>query len=390
MPHPSPLRLASTGLLAVSAVIAPTTVRAQEYQVPWAQVADALMERMSLQSGERVLLVGEAGEFQDLVPLLRARVTAAGAVDLGAVEIHGAGFPDSEVTEFVRSLYGLEDASLVEALDGVDLGVMLPGATPADPVYAGLQARLWQGEGRTIHFHWAGAYGLDGVLLPLSNDINQHYVRVLLNTDYGALATSQTRFEEAARRATIRVTTPAGTDLEFEIGDRTVTRQDGDASRARTTSARTLIDREVELPAGAIRVAPVEGSVHGTIAFPPTVWGGTLVDRLVLTIEAGRVVDLSAETGLDAVRAELDAAGDAGYSFREFALGMNPLLAIPQSEPRWIPYYGYGGGVVRLSLGDNSELGGAVGGGYVRWNFFTDATVTVGNQTWVRGGRLIR
>ncbi len=55
-------------------------------------------------------------------------------------------------------------------------------------------------------------------------------------------------------------------------------------------------------------------------------------------------------------------AGDAGRAFREIALGFNPLLAVPDRAP-WIPYYGYGAGVVRLSLGDNSELGGAVGGG---------------------------
>ena len=47
------------------------------------------------------------------------------------------------------------------------------------------------------------------------------------------------------------------------------------------------------------------------------------------------------------------------------------------------------GGVVRLSLGDNSELGGTVGGGYVRWNFFTDLTVTVNGQLWVKDGRLV-
>jgi hypothetical protein len=41
-----------------------------------------------------------------------------------------------------------------------------------------------------------------------------------------------------------------------------------------------------------------------------------------------------------------------------------------------------------LSLGDNSELGGAVTGGYVRWNFFTDLTVTVGPTVWVRDGKL--
>lgn len=55
-----------------------------------------------------------------------------------------------------------------------------------------------------------------------------------------------------------------------------------------------------------------------------------------------------------------------------------------------IPYYGYGAGVVRLSLGDNSELGGKVTGGYVRWNFFTDATVSVAGETWVSEGKLVR
>ena len=64
------------------------------------------------------------------------------------------------------------------------------------------------------------------------------------------------------------------------------------------------------------------------------------------------------------------------------------MLAIPKKNP-WIPYYGYGTGIVRLSLGDNSELGGNVKGGYVRWNFFTDATVIVGDSTWVKAGKML-
>ena len=66
------------------------------------------------------------------------------------------------------------------------------------------------------------------------------------------------------------------------------------------------------------------------------------------------------------------------------------LEAGPPDRNPWIPYYGYGAGIVRLSLGDNSELGGAVGGGYVRWNFFTDLTVEVGDEVWVRDGELVR
>jgi hypothetical protein len=95
-----------------------------------------------------------------------------------------------------------------------------------------------------------------------------------------------------------------------------------------------------------------------------------------------------AESGQDAVEAEMAQAGTAGRAFREFALGFHPLLAVPERNP-WIPYYGYGAGVVRLSLGDNSELGGDVSGGYVRWNFFTDTTVTIDGEVWVREGKLV-
>jgi hypothetical protein len=104
----------------------------------------------------------------------------------------------------------------------------------------------------------------------------------------------------------------------------------------------------------------------------------------------GKMTSFEAKSGRTGVEKELASAGEAGRSFREFALGFNPLLAITRSEPRWIPYYGYGAGVVRLSLGDNTELGGTVSGGYVRWNFFTDATVKVGDEVWVVEGRMVR
>jgi hypothetical protein len=169
-----------------------------------------------------------------------------------------------------------------------------------------------------------------------------------------------------------------------------VTKQYGDASAARAARSLNLIDREVELPAGAIRVAPIEETVEGVIVFPPSDWGGSRTEDLTLRFERGVMVSLEATAGADAARAEIEAAGSAGEAFREFALGFNPLLAIPTEGERWIPYYGYGAGVVRLSLGDNTELGGNVGGGYVRWNFFVDATVEVDGEVWVDEGRLVR
>jgi hypothetical protein len=352
-------------------------------------VAAELLERLDLQAGERVLLVTVPGRFDALTEPLRAGIRQAGATDLGVWAEEGEGRP-AWSTDFTQRLAATDGAARLTLLREVDAAVMMPGAAPEHPVYGGLQRVLDEGRGRTVHFHWSGAYALDGTLLDMDPARDAFYQRVLLETDYQALAEAQRAFETAMRDATIRVTTPAGTDIRFRIGDRPVTRQDGDASATRAAQARNLIDREVELPAGAVRVAPVEETVEGRIVFPPAVWGRSTVADLTLSFEAGRVVDVAATAGVEAAVAEMDAAGPAGRAFREFALGFNPLLAIPESGEPWIPYYGYGAGVVRLSLGDNSELGGAVGGGYVRWNFFVDATVEVNGEVWVEDGRLVR
>jgi hypothetical protein len=335
-----------------------------------------------------VLLMGVQGMADQLIPALRAAIKNAGAEDLGVLPSTGSAAP-TWGTPFTQRLSAVTPADL----ESVDVAVMLPGAAATHAPYIAMQRALIAAKKpgvRTIHFHWIGAYSMSGVMLDLTPEYAALYQRALVETDYAALSAKQREFERAMRSAEVRVTTPAGTDIRFTIGDRPVTKQDGDARAARMREARNLIDREVELPAGAIRVAPIEESVNGTIAFPPSSWAGERVEGLVMRFERGQVASFEARTGRAAVERELQAAGAAGRAFRELALGFNPLLAIPSTGQPWIPYYGYGAGVVRLSLGDNSELGGKVTGGYVRWNFFTDATVSVGRDTWVRAGKLIR
>ena len=391
-------RRALAGMIIALAACAPDTedgaaVDAEEPGgLDFAAISGMLLDRMALQPGERVLLVGRGGDRWDaLVPLLREGIEAAGATDLGAVDVFGEPLPGAAPSDFASGL-GSEPEGWAAALAGVDAAVKLPGALPTPEVpydvYRALQDVLRGGRGRTIHFHWAGATAFDMVELPVDEQVDRLYQAAVLDTDYAALAATLSAFEGALREGAVRVTTPAGTDIRFEVGDRPVTRQDGDASAARAAEARNLIDREVELPPGAARILPVLETVVGRIVFPDAVWGGERVGGLVLRFEGGRVVEVEAAVGREGVAAEMEGAGEAGRIFRELAVGFNPLLAIPEGEA-WIPYYGYGAGVVRLSLGDNTELGGEVGGGYVRWNFFTDATVEVGGEVWVRDGRLV-
>mgnify|MGYP002624221418 CR=1 FL=1 len=356
----------------------------------WEAIADKLLERMDLQAGERVMMVGKPGVFDPLVPLLRMRIAAAQAEDLGVFSVTDTA-PEGWGSAFVEGSKGMNREQMVAYFQDVDLGIMLPGAVPSDLPYGAMQDLLWQNRGRTIHFHWTGAYTLNGLVRPVDDEINAFYQKVLLETNYAGLKKAQKMFETAMRGQTIRVTTPLGTDISFQIGDRPVTKQDGDASAAHTNQGRNLIDREVELPAGAIRVAPIETSVEGKIAFPDSDWNGTQVEGLVLNFSAGKVTEWTATSGKEAVEAVFKEKGKVAQSFREFALGMNPMLAIQGSDNPWIPYYGYGGGVVRLSLGNNAELGGNVtDGDFVRWNFFTDATVKVGDDVWVQDGKLIQ
>lgn len=374
-------------VFAFVALISPP-LSAQMHAENWNAIARKLVERMALSKGERVYLLGAPGASDALIAPLRAAIREAGGEDLGALSTTGVS-PAEWQTAWTRSAPA-SVAALESYLRNTDLGVMLPGAGVGDSAYAAMQRILRSGAGRTIHFHWSGAYALDGSVIPVTPERSTVYERALVTTDYVGLGAVQQTFEQALRGATVRVTTPDGTDLSFRVGERPVTRQDGDASKARAERARNLIDREVELPAGAIRVAPLEESVNGTVAFPDGEWGGERVEGLRMTFEKGRMTRFDARRGRAGVEKELITGGDAARAFREFVLGFNPLLAVPAHGDRWIPYYGYGSGVVRLSLGDNSELGGAVRGEYLRWNLFANTTVWVGGVVWVRDGALQR
>jgi hypothetical protein len=276
-----------------------------------------------------------------------------------------------------------------ERLDQVTAYIWLPTkiATPEEQ-YASL-AR-WTGRGgrrREIHVHWMeGTLDFDGRPAVHPQGMDQRYLAAS-EVHILDLMWSMDRVISALKTGEVRVSTSAGTDIRFRLGDRPVNRQL--ASSSDVDKARMRIDRHIEIPPGVLRVAPVETSVNGSIVFPRfRIREGVYAHDVRLTFTSGRITRATASSG----QAELDnyfRAQPALTQFREFCLGMNPELAL-RPDDRVIPYYGYGAGVVRMSFGDNEELGGDVRGGAVRWNFFTDATVTVGDQVLVRSGRLMQ
>jgi hypothetical protein len=359
-------RLRRWGIAGAAVVGLPAWLASQT--LPYADMAARLAGALKIVSGERVLLRLNPDVMPALEPAVRAALERAGA----QVETAAGAVSD-----------------LAGRLARTDIYVWLPGASAVTNAEDRQALRTWLDAGgsrRELHFHWTeGTLRADGVAAPHTPAYDQLYLDAL-DIDCDLLGQRMERAIALLQSGEVRVTDPRGTDIRFRVGERPFNKQDGDASRARVTQARMRIDRHIELPAGVMRVAPIESSVTGTMHIATLPLGSERATDVRLQFDRGRVVKATAGQGLDGVNALLKTPGAS--EFREFCLGFNPKLAPPQGEAT-VPYYGYGAGVVRMSLGDNEELAGNVRGGFVRWIFFTDASVSVSGESLVRNGRLV-
>ena len=139
----------------------------------WKAIASKLMERSGLVKGEKVLLMAQPGSFDPLVPLLAEKINNTGAIYLGTISVNSFSNPAAWKTDFVNQAKGKSKKELVNHLMQVDLGIMLPGANPVHFEYAAMQDVLKRNKGRTIHFHWSGAYDLSGEPLEIDSTINE-------------------------------------------------------------------------------------------------------------------------------------------------------------------------------------------------------------------------
>jgi leucyl aminopeptidase (aminopeptidase T) len=187
--------------------------------------------------------------------------------------------------------------------------------------------------------------GARGATLP---GITEDVFATGLDADYAAIeAACDDVLAQVADADEVRVTSPEGTDIAFEIGDREwlsdtgMVRDPGDFSN---------------LPAGEVFVAPE--SATGTFVVDGTMMPHGLLDEgqaLTFEVEDGQV------TGIDddAIRADIEAAaesvGDAAYNLAELGIGTNvgvdELVGSVLLDEK-------AGGTVHIAIGDDAGIGG--------------------------------
>ena len=116
---------------------------AQERRIlAWSDPARTIVARLSLEPGERVIIIAHPDMFQYLVPHLRYEIIRTGGVNPGVLNILASSTPIPWETGIIEPSYESTRAVHRKMFQEVNAGIMRPGAVPAHPAYAALQDRL--------------------------------------------------------------------------------------------------------------------------------------------------------------------------------------------------------------------------------------------------------
>jgi hypothetical protein len=346
--------------------------------------------------GEAAVLIGDPTYYPDLTRAVELELEKAGVHPVVTLS-----FPPREA---VLPLFGnpaeaaRREAAWVAMLSPVFQKAQLFFWLPARVIPPGnALEKLVDASGvRGIHFHWL--LPVDGHSAEEIGIATSLYQRAVLETDSASLSAEQDRLIAALRGRTVRITTPAGTDLRLRVpADAWFHKNDGDLPPERARQGRGARDREMELPAGALRLIPDATATQGTLVVPRFADGrlrlpaGGAVDGLRLEFAGGRASVKGAASNEAAARELIARIGGDIDKVGELVLGTSPLLAgrLPSGD---LPYFGYGAGYVRISLGDNWESGGALrtATGENLWLFLERATLEADGKALVRDGTIVR
>jgi len=344
--------------------------------VDYVHLADLIVNRSwKIAPGERVVMFWDAQRDPGIATPLRAAIRKAG----GQVEEISApvSVADAALTPAARTARFEQWKAIFQRSQAA---IWLPSDISAvsDQPFEHL---VEASSVRSIHFHW--------FLPPEAADaprVEAMYQRAI-EVSPAEIGKRLAALEQALRGHTVHVRAQNGTDFVFRVPqDAHFHRNTGEATEQKVRDARSVRDREEELPASVLRTTELAGA-QGT--FTGYLSWDTRSTLARATLRDGRVTALEALRGPDAeITAWKNAKGDKDKP-GEFVIGTNPALAavLPSG---YMPYYGYAAGVVRLAIGDNWESGGhnrSSNGELLL--FLPGATLSVDGQDLIRNGELL-
>jgi len=324
-----------TLIVASAIALLPGAVGAQPAsasKVDWLRMAQLVVDRWQLQPGERAVLFWERTADRGMAAALRTAIRARGGIVAGEIDTADPRDDEAWARTFAKA----------------EVAIWLPGnARFDDRPFEHLVEK--NPRVRSIHFHW---------FLPpdaaLHDRIDAMYVDAI-SVPPEVLRKREAALEKKLRGKKVRITTADGTDLTMEVPkEARFHRNTGDAGAAKVKDAGSVRDREEELPGGVLRTTDLRGASGTLVGYAMFATSGPV---LAATFKEGRVTALESRRGADeVVKRWNEATGDKSLP-AELVISTNPALdaVLPGG---FMPYYGYGAGIVRVAIGDNWESGG--------------------------------
>ena len=352
----------------------------------WNRIADLMVVRtLALAPGERVVISHSAKRDPAFVAAVRAAITRAGGVVAGELvwpDGATAAVYDTMSPPTLAARVAREDSAYLRLMKSASIYLWLHAPEHRD-LPRRIEKLIWASGARAIHFHWTLPAD------PAEATIAAAMYEKAIAVSPADLDRAEGAMERALKGKEVRLTSPGGTDLRFTIPpDAWFHRNTGSATKQKVAGARTTRDREEELPAGVLRTTGLRNAEGVLVA---TTIEGTKSGTVRVTFRGGRVVSISGEgpAGQRIAASYGTATGDKDKP-GEFVVGFNPEL-LPILPSGFMPYYGYGAGIMRVAIGDNWESGGTnrAGNHWEQWLFVVDGTLTAGDRTLVRDGKLV-
>jgi len=194
--------------------------------------------------------------------------------------------------------------------------------------------------------------------------------------DYRTLTSEMKRIKkilDASRE--IKITSPRGTNLYVKMANRPTLLALGSVRRS----------GEIDfIPAGAIGVAPLEGSAEGRVVVDGTILGfGRCLKPITFEIEKGRVKKVKGGGCWKGLK-ELLRRDENASMLCEIGLGANPkakLVGGPEDERVR--------GSIHIGLGENRYFGGTLASASHLDGTMLHATLSVDGKDLVKEGRLL-
>lgn len=205
-----------------------------------------------------------------------------------------------------------------------------------------------------------------------------------VNVDYTKLQERGQKLQAMlAAGSELKIKNPNGTDFTVRIQGRPVLVSDGVISAEERRAGGSAC--QTWLPAGEVYLAPVPGTAEGKIVVDRHYFQGEKIKNLKLIFSEGRLVSMTADTGIEKLRALYDASGEGKDLFGVVDIGINPKVVSPPDSrlDAWME-----SGMITIGIGNNTWAGGDNDVSFALYPYLPGSTVKIDGKAVVDDGKL--